>query len=116
MSYRNTVEDLSKANKELAETNKQITSQMEQINKKLTSITKLIEAIPTSSDNMRGGKFTNQCWKPVEWDPYGYCLGCGYCVDKKYISVMCNRKKDKHQDVATRSNTMGGSQAGRPNH
>eukprot|EP00957_Ditylum_brightwellii_P019959 1507039-Ditylum_brightwellii.AAC.1 len=39
MSDRETVEDLSKAKKELAEANKQLTSQMEQINKKLASIT-----------------------------------------------------------------------------
>eukprot|EP00957_Ditylum_brightwellii_P206343 15347934-Ditylum_brightwellii.AAC.1 len=55
MSDRKTVEDLSKANKALAEANKQLTTQMEQNNKKLTSITKLIEAIPTTSNNTRGG-------------------------------------------------------------
>eukprot|EP00957_Ditylum_brightwellii_P200584 15290834-Ditylum_brightwellii.AAC.1 len=69
---RRTVEDHSKANKELAEANKQLTSQMAQINKKLAAITKLIEAIPTTSNNTTGGRFTNQHWKLVDWDPHGY--------------------------------------------
>eukprot|EP00957_Ditylum_brightwellii_P010486 794884-Ditylum_brightwellii.AAC.1 len=60
MSDRKTVEDLSKANKEMAETNKQLTTQMERINEKLASITKLIETIPTTSNNARGGRFTKQ--------------------------------------------------------
>eukprot|EP00957_Ditylum_brightwellii_P092454 7040599-Ditylum_brightwellii.AAC.1 len=115
MSDRKTVEDFSKANKELAKANRQLTSQMEQISEKLASITKLIEAIPTTSNNMRGGRFTNQCWKPVEWDPRGYWWSYHYRVDKKHNNVTCSRKKDGHQDAETRSNTMGGSQAGRPN-
>eukprot|EP00957_Ditylum_brightwellii_P068767 5220132-Ditylum_brightwellii.AAC.1 len=55
---------------------------MDQINEKLTSITKLIGALPTTSNNTRGGRFTNQQWKLVEWDPRGYCWSCGYRVDK----------------------------------
>eukprot|EP00957_Ditylum_brightwellii_P014840 1118590-Ditylum_brightwellii.AAC.1 len=112
MSDRKIVEDLSKANKELDEANKLLTFQIYQINKKLASITK---SIPTTSNNTRGGRFTNQCWNPVEWAPNGYCWSCGYHVDKKHNSVTCSRKKNGHQDAATRSNTMGGSQAGRPN-
>eukprot|EP00957_Ditylum_brightwellii_P074944 5695484-Ditylum_brightwellii.AAC.1 len=101
MADRKTVEDPSKANKELAEANKQLTSQMEQINKKLASTTKIIEAIPTTSNNMWGGRFTNQHWKPVDWDPQGYCWRRGYRVDKKQNSVTCNKEKGKHQDMTT---------------
>eukprot|EP00957_Ditylum_brightwellii_P149251 11366493-Ditylum_brightwellii.AAC.2 len=97
MSDRKAVEDLNKANKELSEANKQLTSQMEQIKKELASITKLIEAIPTTSNNTKGGS-------------------CSYCVDKKHNSVTCSRKKGRHPDTVTRSNTMGGSQANRPTH
>eukprot|EP00957_Ditylum_brightwellii_P075151 5711103-Ditylum_brightwellii.AAC.1 len=70
MADRRTVEDLSKANKELAEANKQLTSQMEKINEKLDAITKLIKAIPTMGNNNRVGRFTNNCWQPIDWDPH----------------------------------------------
>eukprot|EP00957_Ditylum_brightwellii_P151019 11499546-Ditylum_brightwellii.AAC.1 len=113
MADRRTVEDLSRANKELAEANSQLTSQMEQINKKLDAITNLIQAIPTTGNNKRGGRFPNQHWQPVDWDPYGHCWSCGYKEDKKHNSVTCLTKKDGHQDAATRLNTMGGSQAGK---
>eukprot|EP00957_Ditylum_brightwellii_P182038 13868479-Ditylum_brightwellii.AAC.1 len=116
MSDRKTVEDLSKANKEFAEANKLLTSQIKQINKKLASTAKYIEAAPTTSNNTRGGRITNQRWKPLEWDPHGYCWSCSYHVDKKHNSVTYSRKENMHQDTAKRSNTMGGSQAGRPNH
>eukprot|EP00957_Ditylum_brightwellii_P004826 368001-Ditylum_brightwellii.AAC.1 len=78
MVDRRTVEDFSKANKELAEANKQLTSQMEKINDKLDAMT-----------------------------------SCGYKDDKKHNSVTCSREKDRHQEAATRSNPMGGSQAGK---
>eukprot|EP00957_Ditylum_brightwellii_P179420 13668156-Ditylum_brightwellii.AAC.1 len=97
MADRRTVEDLNRANEELAEANKQLTSQMDQINEKLDAITKLIKAIPTTDNNKKGGS-------------------CGYKVDKKHNSVTYPTKKDGHQDAATRSITMGGSQAGRQYH
>eukprot|EP00957_Ditylum_brightwellii_P107519 8203294-Ditylum_brightwellii.AAC.1 len=81
MADRRTVEDLSKANKELTEANRQLTSQVEQINEKLAVITKLIKAIPTTGNNKKGGRFTNQHLRPVDWDPHGYCWSCGYHVD-----------------------------------
>eukprot|EP00957_Ditylum_brightwellii_P072078 5478762-Ditylum_brightwellii.AAC.1 len=107
MADMRAVEDLSKANKELAEANKQLTSQIEQINEKLDVITKLLKAIPTTGNNNKGGRFTNNCWQPINWDPHDYCWSCGYKVDKKHNSVACLKKKDGHQDAATRSNTMG---------
>eukprot|EP00957_Ditylum_brightwellii_P121904 9296285-Ditylum_brightwellii.AAC.1 len=86
---------------------------MEQINKKLDTITKLIQVIPTTGNNKKGGRFTNQYWQPIYWDLHGYCWSCGYKVDYKHNSVACLKKKDGHQDAATRLTTMGGSQAGK---
>eukprot|EP00957_Ditylum_brightwellii_P144217 10988343-Ditylum_brightwellii.AAC.1 len=70
MANRRTVEDLSRANKELAEAKKQLTSQMEQINEKLDAITKLIKVIPTTGNNKKGGRITNQHWQPIDWDSH----------------------------------------------
>jgi hypothetical protein len=121
LADRRTVEDLSTANKELAEANKQLTTQMNKINEKLDSMTRLLKAIPTSrfnsSDgrfNQRGGRATNNQWRPREpMDPHGYCWSCGFKVSTIHNSVTCERKKDGHQDAATRSNTMGGNQFGK---
>eukprot|EP00957_Ditylum_brightwellii_P132048 10068034-Ditylum_brightwellii.AAC.2 len=73
MADRRIVEDLRKVNKELAETNKQLTSYMEKIYEKLDASTKLIKVIPNTGNNNKGGRFTNQHWQPVDWDPHGYC-------------------------------------------
>eukprot|EP00957_Ditylum_brightwellii_P012657 956656-Ditylum_brightwellii.AAC.1 len=86
---------------------------MEKINEKVEAITKLIKAIPTTGNNNKGGRFTNNHWQTINWDPHGYCWSCGYKVVKKHNSVTYLKKKDGHQDVATRSNTIGGSQNGR---
>eukprot|EP00957_Ditylum_brightwellii_P043092 3264295-Ditylum_brightwellii.AAC.1 len=86
---------------------------MEQINEKLEAIIKLIQAIPTTGNNKKRGRYTNKCWPQVDWDPHGYCWSCSYKVDKKHNGVTCLKKKDGHQDAATRLNTMGGSQAGK---
>eukprot|EP00957_Ditylum_brightwellii_P134444 10249891-Ditylum_brightwellii.AAC.1 len=125
MADRRTVEDLSKVNKELAEANKQLTSQMEKINDKLEVMTRLIKAIPTTRYNYGGGnnyrgrnnqggdRNTSQ-WQRFVPDPHGYFWSCGYNVDKRHNSVTCNKKKGGHQEAATRSNPMGGSQLGKP--
>eukprot|EP00957_Ditylum_brightwellii_P057072 4325321-Ditylum_brightwellii.AAC.1 len=86
MADRRTVEDLIKAKKELAEANKQLTSRMEKINDKLDTMTRLIKAIPTTGNNYRGGRATNNCWQTFKADPHGYCWSCGYKVDKKHNS------------------------------
>eukprot|EP00957_Ditylum_brightwellii_P177989 13557358-Ditylum_brightwellii.AAC.1 len=97
---------------ELAEANKQLTNQMAQITKQFTAITKLIEALPKSTNSAKGARFSGYgSRKPIGWDPHRYCWSCGYRIDKKHNSVTCSSKKDGHQDAATRSNTMGGSQA-----
>eukprot|EP00957_Ditylum_brightwellii_P119325 9103250-Ditylum_brightwellii.AAC.1 len=70
MTDRKTVEDLSKANKELDEANKQLTSQMEKINDKLDVMTRLIKAISTTRNNYRGGRATNNHWQTFVADPH----------------------------------------------
>eukprot|EP00957_Ditylum_brightwellii_P066944 5081019-Ditylum_brightwellii.AAC.1 len=86
---------------------------MEKINEKLDAMTMLIKAIPTTGNNYRGGRATNNHWQTFELDPHRYCWSCGYNVDKKHNSVTCSKKKDGHQEAATRSNPMDGSQAGK---
>eukprot|EP00957_Ditylum_brightwellii_P144964 11041776-Ditylum_brightwellii.AAC.1 len=86
MADRRTVEDLSKANKELAEANKQLISQLEKINDKLDAMTRLIKAIPTTRNNCGGGRATNNQWQRFVADPHGYFWSCGYNVDKRHNS------------------------------
>jgi hypothetical protein len=46
-------------------------------------------------------------------DPTEYCHTHGYCVSKGHNSKTCRTKAAGHQDEATRSNPMGGSQKGK---
>ena len=49
-------------------------------------------------------------------DNGNYCWTHGYCVGSKHNSETCQNKAPGHQDRATRDNTMGGSQANKPEH
>ena len=49
-------------------------------------------------------------------DNGNYCWTHGYCVGNKHSSETCQNKAPGHQDRATRDNTMGGSQANKPEH
>jgi hypothetical protein len=42
-----------------------------------------------------------------------YCWSHGYQVAKSHTSATCNMKKSRHQDAATKINTMGGVQWGK---
>jgi predicted RNase H-like nuclease (RuvC/YqgF family) len=42
-----------------------------------------------------------------------YCWSHGYQVAKSHTSATCNMKKSRHQDAATKGNTMGGVQWGK---
>jgi hypothetical protein len=42
-----------------------------------------------------------------------YCWSHGYQVAKSHTSATCNMKKSRHQDAATKTNTMGGVQWGK---
>ena len=47
-------------------------------------------------------------------DPNGYCWMHGYMVRVGHTSATCTDKKLGHQDAATRTNTMGGTEQGKP--
>ncbi len=47
-------------------------------------------------------------------DPNGYCWTHGYNVAFGHTSAKCRNKATGHQDAATRTNIMGGSQDGLP--
>ena len=49
-------------------------------------------------------------------DNGNYCWTHGYRVGNKHTSDTCQNKARGHQDRATRDNTMGGSQANKPEH
>ena len=49
-------------------------------------------------------------------DNGNYCWTHGYRVGNKHNSETCQNKAPGHQDRATRDNTMGGSQANKPEH
>lgn len=46
----------------------------------------------------------------VKADPNGYCWTHGYMVRESHTSVTCTNKAAGHQDAATRTNPMGGSE------
>ena len=45
------------------------------------------------------------------WYPAGYCWSHGFRVNHMHNSQTCSNKSLGHQVLATRSNTMGGSQS-----
>jgi hypothetical protein len=47
-------------------------------------------------------------------DPNGYCWTHGYMVRVGHTSATCTDKKLGHQEAATRTNTMGGTERGKP--
>ena len=59
---------------------------------------------------------TNKSAKaPQANDPNGYCWTHGYKVKFGHSSKTCTKRKEGHKEDATRSNTMGGSEWGKPN-
>jgi hypothetical protein len=46
----------------------------------------------------------------VKADPNGYCWTHGFMVRESHTSKTCTNKAAGHQDAATRTNTMGGSE------
>ena len=53
--------------------------------------------------------------RPPHIDNNTYCWTHGYCVSATHNSKTCTRRATGHQEEATRSNNMGGSQVGKPN-
>ena len=46
--------------------------------------------------------------KVKHYDPTGYCWSHGYMVGKTHNSGTCQKKKEGHQDTATRADIKGG--------
>ena len=71
---------------------------------KLAELTALVEKLTAEKNKPREARGPRK--KP---DPNGYCWTHGYIVAHGHNSRTCNAKQEGHQDAATRSNTMGGS-------
>ena len=56
----------------------------------------------------------NQSTTKSKLDPNGYCWTHGYRVSIGHSSATCNKKALGHQDLATRLETMGGTDKGKP--
>eukprot|EP00957_Ditylum_brightwellii_P199058 15173617-Ditylum_brightwellii.AAC.1 len=85
---KRTMEELATTNQELSEANKLFAEQLGMLTDS------------TQPPRQQGN---------IDWDPIGFCWCCGWKVDKRHNSFICNSKKLGHQKGATRSNPMGGS-------
>lgn len=125
------------ANKTLTETNASLVKQLKEaqtqlkeaqgLNKKLMALleknlgVKVEEDAENSNPNKRRRRNGKGNWRLPRgeelppWDPHGYCWTHGFKVRVGHNSFACEEgcKNPKHQRMATRSNTMGGSQVGK---
>ena len=120
---RDIVAQLTASNQQLTTAIKTLTDQLQQVlntNAKLVHKLNLTPPISESqTTTLKTG--TNVPRKPfdhAEWltklDPTGYCWSHGYRVTKGHNSRDCKGKEPGHQDTATRKNTQGGSDKGKP--
>ena len=93
-----TVEKLVISNKTLTDTVATLTN----------DITRLTTAIAA----LKANKSTKA---PQACDPNGYCWTHSFKVKFGHSSKMCTKRKEGHKEDAMRSNTMGGSEWGKPN-
>ena len=117
---RDIVAKLMATNQQLVNTNKTL---MDQLRQALDNNTKLIAALATTgtTDNTMtrtvGTNGPHKKFNREEWvanlDPNGYCWTHGYKVANGHNSQTCVGKLKDHNDAATRSNNLGGSQKGK---
>ena len=94
---QNTLDTLIKTNEHLVKENTKLTAEVARLNNLLA----------TQNTTVNKSKKTWPAW----CDPDAYCWSCGYKVRVGHNSKTCKRKKEGHQEEATRTNTMGGSTA-----
>lgn len=97
---------------QLVENNASLTASVAALTASVTSLTAaytlLNTAKPPTTTTTAPGKRTK-----AKLDPNGYCWTHGYMVRMGHTSATCSDKKLGHQDAATRTNTMGGSERGK---
>ena len=79
-----------------------------------TSITKLQQQLHELKKENNNLCKDNNCCPCKCRDNGNYCWTHGYCVGNNHASATCQNKAPGHQDWATHTNTMGGSQANKP--
>jgi len=113
---RDIVAQLTQSNRALTEANKNLT---EQLKTAIDTNSILIRKLgPTSTNNTTTrapkGKapFDNTVWE-AGLDPNRYCWTHGFRVQHGHNSQNCKGKLGGHQDAATHTNLMGGSEKGK---
>eukprot|EP00957_Ditylum_brightwellii_P146225 11134005-Ditylum_brightwellii.AAC.1 len=100
---------LTNTNVKLTEANGLLT---EQVKKQQDNYLQFHDMIKDIKTNNAGESYSpKNVTQNIEYGPYGYCHSCGYKVPKSHNSFTCRWKKEGHQDGATYSNTMSGSEA-----
>jgi len=115
---RDIVQQLTITNQKLVATNQSLTEQLCQAlltNDKLVSkLGGTTPVISNTTKTTRGRQPFNQAEWELNLDPNGYCWSHGYRVLMGHNSANCKGKMGGHQAAATRSNTLGGSDKGKP--
>lgn len=120
---RDIVAQLTATNHALTNANKTLTEQLKQA---LTTNSELVRKLGTNNNNNHNGRNNNHnnnrdrrpphdraAWI-ANLDPNGYCWTHGYRVQNGHDSNTCGGKKQGHDDTATRADTKGGSDKGKP--
>jgi hypothetical protein len=120
-SDRDVITQLTLTNKQLVQTNQQLTdehtralAELAQHKTPMPYKPTLTIKTPTPHNGTRP-PFDHAAWL-LSLDPQGYCWSHGYKVARGHNSKDCKGKIPGHQDGATRTNTMGGSEKGKPRH
>ena len=79
-----------------------------------TSITELQQQLWDLKKENNNLCSNNNCQPRKCHDNGNYCWTHGYRIGNNHTSATCQNKAPGHQDQATRTNTMGGSQANKP--
>lgn len=100
-SDRQAFQVLVETNQKLTETNQKLMDRVSELKDELAALKK-----SRTSNDRKSNRNANI-------DPTEYCHTHGYRVSKGHNSKTCRTKAAGHQDEATRSNPMGGSQKGK---
>jgi hypothetical protein len=101
---------------QLVENNASLTASVAALTASVTSLTAAYTLLSNAKPPAATNAPTNPAQKrtKAKLDPNGYCWTHGYMVRVGHTSATCTDKKLGHQDAATRANTMGGTERGKP--
>jgi hypothetical protein len=119
-SDRDVMTQLTETNKQLVRTNQQLTDQLTRALAELAQHKPPMPYKPKPTPPIKtpaphtGTRppFDHAAWL-LSLDPQGYCWSHGYKVARGRNSKDCKGKIPGHQDAATRTNPMGGSEKGK---